>query len=225
MKLTNLLDKPKIIGLIADTNEGKSNTIYAIIKELRNKNKFKLVTYGLRRTIPNTIQINSVEELEDIENSFIVVDEFFSLFDLDNRKIKAQIEQTIRLIFHNNNILLLSGLGENFKKFLSAKIHMFVYKKIKLCDLINGSRAKQILTNYTGPEKGTTRLNIPIDKMLVFDGKHYFTDFVPYMKEYDTKATNKPIFKENVQKKCSRKSVPKNANDKQRKVFVENLFS
>ena len=202
MKSLNLFNKPCIIGLMSDTNQGKSNLIYAIITQLRKEKTFNLVTYGLKKEIQDSLVINSIEELEGIENSFLVIDEFFNLFDLDNRKVKAQIEQTIRLIFHNNNILMLSGLGENFKKFLSAKVHIFMYKKIKLCDLINGSRAKQILMNYSGVERGTTLLNLGVEKVLVYDGKHYFIDNVPYMKEFDTKRENVAIFGEI--KKCKK---------------------
>lgn len=202
-KITKLFDKPKVIGLLANTNEGKSNTIYYVIDELNKESKFSLYVYGLKKKPKNAIEIHSVEELERIENSLIVVDEMFTLFDLDNRKIKKQIENTIRLVFHNNNILLLCGLGENFKKFLSAKLHMVMFKTITLTDLINGSRVKDVVMNYKGNEKGTTLLKLKINELLVYDGKHYNKFNIPYMKEYDSKAKNKPIFR-----KCAN-SVPK----------------
>lgn len=212
IQITELFNKPKIIGLIANSNEGKSNTIYWLIEELKKKKEFKLFHYGLRSEVANSTIIHSVEELEQIKDSLIVIDEMFSLFDLDNRKIKSQIENTIRLIFHNNNILLLCGLGENFKKFLSAKLTAVIYKKITFSDLINGSRVKNIVMNYKGSESGSTLLNLDINEALSFDGKHYNKFNVPYMEKFDSKKNNVQIFVKKsvhkiVEKKCSTKSA------------------
>ena len=44
-----------------------------------------------------------VRELERARDSLIFLDEFYTLFDLDDRKKKRQIERTFRLINHNNN--------------------------------------------------------------------------------------------------------------------------
>ena len=193
MNLKNLFTKPKIIGLVANANEGKSNTIYWILDSLRKDYTFKLYVYGLRCPVSNTIQIYSVDELEQIKDSILIVDEMENLFDFNNRKVRKEIEKTIRLIFHNNNVLLLCGLGENFKKFLSGKLNALIFKKITFADLINGSRVKNIILNYNGVEKGTTILNLAINETIIFDGLHYKKFDVPYMKDYDTKAKNVPI--------------------------------
>ena len=121
-KLNKLFLTPKIIGLIANVNEGKSNAIYWILETLNKDFTFNIFVYGLRCEVPNTMKIYSVNELEQIKDSVIILDEFSSLFDVENRKMRRQIENTLRLIFHNNNVLLLCGLGENFKKFISAKL-------------------------------------------------------------------------------------------------------
>ena len=207
MKIKQMFDKPKVIGVIADVNEGKSNLIYHILDELNQENKFKLYTFGLRKKIPRATIINSINEMENIKNSILIIDEMITLFDLDNRKAKRSIENTLRLINHNNNILLLCGLGENFKKFLSAKVDIFIYKKIKFEDLINGSKVKNIIMDYKGIERGTTLLNLAIDEALVYDGTHYNKIDVPYMKEFDSKKENVSILcPKNVEKKkCEKK--------------------
>ena len=204
-----MFDKPKIIAIIADVNTGKSNLIYHMLDELNKDGKFKLYAFGLRNRIKKAIVINSVSEMENIKDSILIIDEMMTLFDLDNRKAKRQIENTLRLINHNNNILVLCGLGENFMKFLSAKIDIFIYKKIKFEDLINGSKVKNILMNYKGYEKGTTLLNLEIDQALIFDGEHYYNIDVPYMKEFDSKIKNVSIIvpknvSRNVEKKVKK---------------------
>ena len=173
MELNKLFNKPKVIGLVGDTNTAKSNTIYWILDDLKKNFKFNVYVYGLRSTFPKTQEVTSIEEIEQVKNSIIIVDEMFSLFDLDNRKIKAQIENTIRLIFHNNNILLVCGLGENFKKFLSAKLTAIIFKKVTLADLINGSTVKNIVLRYKGNERGSSILNLSLGEALIFDGLHY----------------------------------------------------
>ena len=198
MNITNLFNKPRIIGVVADADEGKSNLIYHIITELKKDFKFKLYAYGLRNNIDSVITINSIQELEQIRDSIIIIEELSSLFDLDNRKLRRQIENSIRLVFHNNNVIVFSGLGENYKKFLSAKLHCIIFKKVTFADLINGSKVKNVIMDYSGDGRGYTIMNIPKDEAVVYDGEHYETIKIPYLKQYDLKAKNVPII---VQKK------------------------
>lgn len=123
------------------------------------------------------------------------MDEFNSLFDLDNRKIRKQTENTLRLINHNNNILILCGVPENFKKFISAKLDKMVFKKTTLSDCINGSRVKTILQQYKGSEMGSEVLNLDSNEALIYDGVHYEHFEVEYLKKFDTKKDNKPVFR------------------------------
>lgn len=104
---------------------------------------------------------------------------------------------------------MLCGVGENFKKFLSSKLDVIIYKKIDFEDLINGCRVKNVIKNYKGPEAGTTLLNLGIDEALIFDGESYDKIHVPYMKEYDSKAKNVEIVQKSIPK-----SVPKNVQKK-----------
>jgi len=195
MNLIKLFDKPGIIAVVGNVNEAKSNLLYHLITELNKIGEYTLYTYGLRNDLKNSIKIYSVEELEEIKNSIIILDEVINLWDLENRKAKRGIEKTIRLIFHNNNILILCGVPENFKKFISGKINIFFFKKVTLADLINGCKVKNIVMNYRGNELGSGVLNLDKDETLLFDGKHYYKLKVPYYKEYDTKLNNKQIIK------------------------------
>lgn len=188
-----LFSAPKIIGLVGDANQGKTNLLYHILDELGKEFDFNVYSYGLRIPFPNVTQIYSVEELEEIRNSIVIIDEMFSLFDLDNRKQRRQIENTLRLVFHNNNVLVLCGLGENFKKFISAKLNSLVFKKITYADLVNGSRVKNIIMNYNGRERGSAMVNLKREEAVVFDEGKYHKINIPYMQEFDTKKENPPI--------------------------------
>lgn len=195
-KLLSLFESPKLIGMCGDADTGKSNLLYFVIKALRSHYNFNLYTYGLRVNVVGEQKIYSVEQLEVIHDSIIIIDEFASMFDVDERKEKKQIEQTLRLIFHKNNVLLLCGLPENFKKFIASKLDAVVYKKCSLGDFINGSRVKKIAFNYRGYELGAAVLNVEIGQAIVYDGTHYHKVNVPLVPEGDTKANNLSILQE-----------------------------
>jgi len=184
---------PKIIGVVSNVNEGKSNLVYFLIEKLKQEYNFKLFVYGLRKKIEGSTELFSIEELEQIKNSVIFLDEFYTLMDLEDRTKKKQIENTLRLIHHNNNILVLIGTCDNFKKFISAKLNSIFYKKITYADLINGSSVKRIVLNYKGLEGGSTILNLAKDEVLLYDGVSYKKYNVPYLPEYDTKKDNVKI--------------------------------
>ena len=67
------------------------------------------------------------------------------------------------------------------------------YKKTTIADFINGSRIKNVLTNYKGNERGAEMLNLKINEALFFDGNHYEVFNVPYLEQYDSKRDNKTI--------------------------------
>ena len=202
-QLLNLLNKPCVVGVVADVNQGKSMLLYNLLyKAVQEGKKFNLYYYGLRKDLALGTRIYSVEELEKITNSVVILDEFPSLFNLDDRKQKSSVENTLRLINHNNNIVILCAVPESYKKFLAAKVDYWVFKRSSLADFINGSRAKNVVNAYRGVEKGSTVLNLPVDCALLYDGLHYHKLTVDYLQDFDTKAENVPIFvQENVQEK------------------------
>lgn len=202
--LIDLFNKPFIGGIIGDANSGKSNLIYYILQELQKNYKFNLFTFGLKYNIKGANQIYSIDELERIKNSCIILDEFFTLLDLEDRRKKMQIERTLRLLFHNNNIIILAGLPLNFKKFISAKITLTFYQRVTFEDFINGSSVKKNILKYHGDDRGSSILDLRADECLVYDGNRYQKYDIPYIEDKDSKRNNVPIFvQKNVEEKCS----------------------
>ena len=225
MSLKKIFEKPVIIGICGDVNSGKSMLIYHLIEELRKDNEFNVYAYGLRSEIPRLNKIKTLTQLERIKNSIIIIDEIFSLFNLDNPKEKSNIEKTLRLINHRNNILILVGLGDNFKKFISAKLNYIFIKKISFDNLINGSTMKKAVLSYKGDELGSTLLNLENDETILYNCDiPHFSDIIkiPYIEKYDSKRSNLPIIKfkkpkdlnktkpsKKIVKKNSQKNIPK----------------
>ena len=73
---------------------------------------------------------------------------------------KKQIEKTLRLIHHNNNILVICALPENLKKFICGKINQYFFKQCTLADFIMGSKAARTCKNYKGVKLGSSVLTI-----------------------------------------------------------------
>ena len=206
-----VFSSPRIIAIIGDVNEAKSNLLYYFIDELRKKGSFNLYTYGLRSIIKDSKKIFSVDELEQIKDSVIILDELMSLWDLDNRMAKKQIEKTLRLIHHHNNILVICALPENLRKFICGKINQYFFKKCTLADFIFGSKASRTARAYKGIELGSSVLSIGKGEALFFDGLHYEKIKVPYLKKYDSKIKNIKIVSKIVNKIVN-KIVKKNIN-------------
>lgn len=191
-KITDYFKKPCVMAICSDVHQGKSNLIYHFIKELMANYHSNIVVFALKTKVEGTMEINSLEQLEMIKDSICFLDEFYTLFDLDDRKKKRQIERTFRLINHNNNILVLSGTPDNFKKYISDKISVFFYKKSKIAGYINGSCAKYNLLSYEGRGMGNSILNLCCDEALVFDGDYKIIN-IPYLQEYDSKLKNREL--------------------------------
>lgn len=199
--ILEVFNKPKIIGVIADTNQGKSMLLYNLIKHLKEETNSQIVSYGLRKEISEVGEFFSLGELEMMSNKVIIIDEFYTLFDLEDRKKARQIEGVLRLINHRNNILILCGTPDNFKKFISNQLNCVIYKKSTLGSFINGSSVKNICLNYKGYELGVNALNMEIDSFLLYDGNNYRKFYFDYLTEFDTKADNPNI----VEEKCAEK--------------------
>ena len=197
MDIKKILGKPLVIMLGA-TNQGKTMALAQIISDYKKTYYGKVWTYGIKKQITDelkTERFESLETLETIKNSFIVIDEVGRIFDLDDRKQKKMIDTTLRKISHNGNLILLSGLPTDFKKFLSAKADIFLFKGLRIADLINGSMAKETVLNYEGELKGSYVLDVPVNEILCFNG-NYWVEKVAYDERFDTKKDNVSLFLE-----------------------------
>jgi len=199
MEIKALFKKSFIGAVIGDAHTGKSNLLYHIIDTLKENYNFKLYTFGLKSDLEVANKIYSLDELEKIKDSVIFLDEFYDLFDLEDRHNKSIAERTMRLLFHNNNIIILCGLPENYKKFISAKINVIFYKQCTFEDFINGSSVKKNILKYHGESRGSSILHLDKNECVIYDGKHYENYEVPYLESKDSKRNNVDILvKKNV---------------------------
>ena len=200
--------------MTARSNEGKTMVLVNLIKEYQKSFNGDIWVFGIKPEVTDKLKVKtftSLLELEQIKEAVIIIDECGLLFDLDNRKNRKQVDLTLRLVNHNGNKILLSGLPTDFKKYLCAKAKCFMFKTLQMSDLINGSQAKEIVNQHKGVEKGTYLLTLPINKMLCYCPNkskkgHYWIEDIEYLPEFDTKSNNKDLFIKNVQKMCIKRA-------------------
>lgn len=200
--IPQLFDRPKIIGLCADVDQGKSNLLYSLILTLQKDYKFSannLYSYALPIWMGEQ-KIFSVEELELIENSVIILDEFYLFLNMDDRKRVKQLAETMQRIKHANNVLIMCGLAHNFNKFISSQLEIKIFKQTTIKNLINGSPMKDTVMAYNGAEKGSTILRLSKGQALIhgLEGEgtgnlHYKLVSVPFMERFDVKQLLPPI--------------------------------
>lgn len=206
----------RAIGIIADVDQGKSNVIYHCIKALQARYDVSIYSYGLHMDVKGMLKINSINELESIRNSVIFLDEFASLFSLNNARQKEKFEKSMRMIFQHtaNNIVVICGLPHNFTKFLAGLLQIIIFKQCTLEDFIQRSSPQQAVASFSPAglhhvSKGSEMLTMPKNIALIYDRiavKKWTEVKVPYESETDSKALyNQVILKPKDGKKLEKR--------------------
>jgi hypothetical protein len=187
----------KIKAIVASVHEGKTTTLLNMIeiaKKIKSKHS-RVCCYFYHQEYKQKVKgvefVHTLNELEQIKDSFIFIDEFGELFQIQDRHNQEKIKTLLGQIEHNNNILVLCGLPEYFNKLLSSKVNDWILKGINYDEIINGSNLKKYINGLSGDFKGSTRLNIPVNVALN-NGVFYE---VKYNKARDKKAENISLFK------------------------------
>jgi hypothetical protein len=191
------------VGVISDVHQGKTNTLNHIVKALQERYDASIWAAGLRVEMDGVEILNSVQELESIYNSVVIVDEFPDLFDLSNAKQQRDFEKSMRKIYHSNNILVICGLPRNFNLRLGAMLQAVIFKQSTLTDFIQRSPTEQAIKSYSSAfgsdiQKGSNMLTMPKNRALYHEigSKHWWDLDVPYMESVDAKRFNPPILRE-----------------------------
>lgn len=200
----------RVVGIIGDPNQAKSNTIYHLINVLKHKyDGVNIYAYGLRSKVEGVQDIHVVAELETIRDSVIFIDEFYDFLRMSNRKSAEKAEACLRTIYHQNNIIILSGLPHNFNKFVSGLLQAVIYKQCLLEDFVQRSSVQQFISAYSGGfevHKASEVLSMPKNIGLVWiKGEHEYEVDIPYIEAGDTKRHNKPILVQKDDKRLEKK--------------------
>lgn len=193
--------------LIGQSNSAKSSFLYTLIKEYKEQYNGEVFTFGLHKIVGNRT-FNSLPELEKIRNAIVIIDEVKLLIDISDRRNRRKIENMFRTISHKGNKVLLSGLPSDFPRYICSKSRVFLYKSLVVSDLINGTKAKDHVLDYCGPEKGEYTLELMPENVLCFDGRYWKEEF-KYNPLFDTKKENVSLFVKKSVGVCEKKETLK----------------
>lgn len=211
-KSIEILKDNKVIGIVGSRHTGKSTVLLNLLdKTLQNKKVLSYVfSYHQEQRdsfddLPTMKQrqlrfFNTIEELEQIQDSFIFIDEFHFLFDLTNRNKLSLIKSCFNQLNHNNNVVVLCSTPENYNKYVSSVCKCFMLTRLKFEELVNGSNLKRYINDLSTDLKASTGFYTP--KYKAFYKGSVLN--VEYNKKQDKKADNINLFegfKENKGKK------------------------
>lgn len=184
----------RVFGIVGSKHSGKTTTLFNMIEDaMQYKTDIHCYFYHTeyKQKFDSVNFVNSLNELEQIKDSFIFIDEFSELFMLHDRHATEMIKTIIAQIEHNNNYLVLCGLPNYFNKMVSSAVgDNWLLKSLNYDELVNGSGLKNYVKTLSGDFVGGTRLNIPVDKLL-FKG---LFNTVKYDVEKDKKANRVDLF-------------------------------
>lgn len=191
----------RVIGIVADPNEGKSNVVKHLIKVFQKKAKNTRISAFALPWMAGVHSVHRIDDLEKINDSVVIIDEFASLVDMGNARQRKKLFDTIRVINHPyaNNILILMGMARDFNGKLAGMVQAYIIKSLTIADAVQRSTLYNFVTTYNGGfrvRKGSSIIEMPKDVALVHVvGGNTDEVEIPYVKEYDTKLSNKPVVK------------------------------
>jgi hypothetical protein len=202
MKIKEIFDDKRIVGLAGEKSSGKTNNLVALIKEFREKNKeTEIYIYGVDEVtlkylinLKNVFEVSSLDQLTDKKDCLIIIDEMQRL-KLNDRRYKDILDKFIDFIYHSNNWVIFSSPNlREFNSIIGSKIEKWALKSLRMNDLVNGSHLKEVVLAYNGRYKIIDDIRIDKDKMLIINNDYEKVITLPYIKEVDSKIHNKSIF-------------------------------
>ena len=182
--------KGSVFGVVASVHQGKTNTLFNIIEEVKNnKNNTSIFCYFYHSKYKELLKgvefFNTWEDFENLRDCVVFIDEFHTFFKLSNRHNNELVKQLLTDIEQRNIKLFLCSAVKNYNGLICDAVgNNWILKSLQLKECVNGSGLAQYLKDISGDFKGVTRLHIPVDKAY-FKGVMYD---IPYLKKYDKKA-------------------------------------
>ena len=198
MELLEILKQNKSVGIVGSSNSGKTTTLFNLLDSVSKLKTSKYMCCFHQETKEGLIKkhkdlrfFDTLNELEQIHNSFIFIDEFHNLFNTDDRHQTEIIKGVFNQIHHNNNIIVLCSTPEYYNKLICGFVDSFVLCKIKdFVELVNGSQLKRYILSLATNLKGATCFNLSIGKIF-YKG---LVISINYNKEQDKKQKSINLF-------------------------------
>lgn len=194
----------RVIGVVADKNQGKTNLLVNIIEITRRlAPETNIVGFRLPVNIPDVLYLNTLTELSKVQNSLIIIDELKTLVDLDNRTEVRILMSILQTLYHpqRNNTVFLCGLAHNFNGKISGELEAVIFKQTTLISVVQRTNIDYILRSLRSEGKASKNeytLVMPKETALIYHPrmkKEWHCIDIPYLEQYDVKKDNEPVIK------------------------------
>lgn len=194
--LIKLFKKHRTIGVVGDTNSGKSSLILSLLLDLKRNYKMPIYCLGVESNLEPHLKGNGIQILQSktdildmkIKNSVIFIDEFSDLFSTRTQdKELNKLKRFLTRISHLNDFLIISTAQTGFwNKFICSLIKSYIVKQIEFQSLVNGTDLKTKIKNI----KNTSdyRLEVSKDKYYIITDNDVVRE---YSSKYDPKLDSK----------------------------------
>lgn len=194
----------RVIGVVADKNQGKTNLLVNIIEITRRlAPETHIVGFRLPVNIPDVLYLNTLTELSKVQNSLIIIDELKTLVDLDNRTEVRTLMSILQTLYHptRNNTVIMCGLAHNFNGKISGELEAVIFKQTTLISVVQRTNIDYILRSLRSEGKASKNeytLVMPRETALIYHPrmqKEWHCIDIPYLEKYDVKKDNEPVIK------------------------------
>ena len=200
--LEEVFGNNRVCAIAGDKSTGKTNNLAALARNFRKFNKTtQILVYGVEdttlrwlRNLGNVFEISSLSQLSNKKDCLIFIDEFQRL-NLNNRRYRHLLDETINFIYHNNNwVIFCSPNLREYNSVIGSKIERWLLKSLRLSSLVNGSQLKDIVLAYNGRFKSIEDIDIKKNQLLIINSEYEKVIDLEYIQEIDEKLNKINIF-------------------------------
>ena len=154
------LDKTKMVGIIGDTDTGKTNVGVYLLRNYKGDRK--IYTLGYPKQIDDFPQLNKKQDLMQLTHSIIFIDELAKFFPTRERHTSQDFVDLARYLGHSKNtIIFTTQLSQDLTNQMEAFVDTFVITRMAdLRYLKAGSKVKYTILDCADIRMTGRSLNI-----------------------------------------------------------------
>lgn len=145
------LDNTKVIAILGDTNSGKTNLAFHLLREYKGTRQIYLLGYP--KQVDNFSTLSCFTDIFQLTDSIIFMDEIHRFIKTYDKNTSQELLEMLTLFSHNNNTLIFTTqLSQFITKSVEAFIDTWCITRLReVSTLKNGSKPKRIVRDTVDP--------------------------------------------------------------------------
>jgi hypothetical protein len=161
------LDKVRIICILGNINEGKTNLAFYYMNEYKGHRKKYLCGYPIEKDGYYTI--SNMMDLLKVKNGIIFMDEISRYFKVYNKDTNQKLLDFISMMGHKNNTFIFTAqVTQMITRIIESFIDCWAFKRIDITSLKWGSKPKKIINELFYSRKNDWVLDLEKSEYLQY---------------------------------------------------------